>query len=144
MQKEIVVFFRDMSEIELVYRVMGLFNADYYFAECYLYQTEFNSFQQSYDIKKYKINYNSKSKLLKIGFSFDKLKEILNLINDYNTTLVIYIGLNNGWNYFISNKNIKLYDFCFDINDNGGSTLRFNSEKYDSESILHNIRVFCS
>ena len=49
---------------------------------------------------------------------------------------------NNGWNYFISNKNIKLYDFCFDINDNGGSTLRFNSEKYDCESILHNIRAF--
>ena len=139
-KKETAVFVPGAVDIRDIYDMIHLFRANKFYSECFLYHDEYAEFERSCVITVLERYYNANKEMLKLCFTAVDLYEVLNIVEKFNTTLIIYSGVDISWTEFVPATVYSKYDFCFAINDNDGSTLRFDTQKYDSNEIVDKIK----
>lgn len=139
-KKETAIFIPGAVDIRDVYDIIRLFRADKFYSECVLYRDEYAEFERSCATTALEKHYNANREILKLCFTAVSLHEMLNIVEKFNTTLIIYSGVDISWIEFVSATVYSRYDICFAINDNDGSTLRFDPQKYDSNEIVDKIK----
>ncbi len=139
-KKETMVFIPGVVDIRDIYDIIQLFHVDKFYSECFLYHDEYAEFEHSCVTQVLERFYNANKEMLKLCFAAVALYGILNIVEKFNTTLIIYAGVDISWTEFVPAIVYSKYDICFDINDNGGSTLRFDPQKYDSDEIIDKIK----
>lgn len=139
-KKETAIFIPGAVDIRDVYDIIRLFRADKFYSECVLYRDEYAEFERSCAISVLERHYDMNREILKFCFMSVSLHEILDIVEKFNTTLIIYSGVDISWTEFVPATIYSRYDICFAINDNDGSTLRFDPQKYDSNEIVDKIK----
>lgn len=143
-KKEAKLFFLNLFDVDVIERIISLFNAEYFFGECFLEKEdllESDYFESNEETKILYVENKRKHKQLIIGVPKKFLKEFIGIAEKFNTTLTGNSGGKDDWELFLANRGLKGSDVGFDINDNNGSCIRFNTENYDYDDTIAKIKA---
>lgn len=143
MKKEVRIFFLNLFDVDVIEKIISLFNEEYFFGECFLEEEdllESDYFESNEEIKILYVENKRRHKQLIIGVPKKFLKEFVGTSDKFNTTLTGNSGKIGDWELYIANRRLTGSDVVFDINDNNGSCINFNREKYDCDDIIAKIK----
>lgn len=146
-KKEVKLFFLNLIDVDLIIKIINLFNGEYLFGECFLEKEQVLETDYFLKIEEIKIEYLEnarKHKQLIIGVPKKYLKEFFDISEKFDTTLSGSFGKKDDWLSFFTNRKLIESDVSFVINDNNGSCINFNRKKYDYNKIIEKIRLILS
>lgn len=143
-KKEGTLLFINLINTNIIEKILSLFNLKFLYGECFLDKAESlesDYFDDSEDVRILYTENTRKHKQLIIGVPQKSLRKFIDITEKFNTTLGGCSGEKNDWDLFVANRKLKDYDVSFAVNDNNGTSISFNLEKYDFDNIVSKVKA---
>jgi hypothetical protein len=142
-KKKASLLFINLTDVDLIEKIISLFNAEYFFGECFLDEAdviESDYFRNNDEMRMLYIENRRKHKQLIVCVPKKLLKKFIGISEKFNTTIGGYSGPKSDWELFMTNRELKEYDVSFAINDNYGTSISFNTNKYNYIEMISKIK----